>query len=427
MTRWIDADGAACLLESGMTVFVAGATAEPREILEALARHADRCAEVRFVSVSIPGLNAVDFTALHPQAKSTAFFATRTNRVSVAEGRTDFLPLQYRAIYDYLEHDLEIDVAILQLPPAGEDGNFSVGIGADFAPAVLEKAGLVIGEINSRQPAPADAPTLPPAKLDFAVACERPVPTLPAAKLSETVRAIGGHVADLIRDGDCMQIGMGAIPDATLGALAGKNDLGFHSGMIANGVMALARAGNLTGSKKTLDAGKIVTGATLGDQALIDWAGETSTLAFRPVGYTHDIGVTRRVDNFVSINSALQVDLFGQVNSDMLDGRQVSGTGGSVDMMRGAALSRGGRSIIALKATAAGGNISCIVSALPPQHATTALRTDVDYVVTEYGARRIRHLSWQARAEALIEIAAPQFRDTLRDEWRDLAGGQSAS
>jgi len=161
--------------------------------------------------------------------------------------------------------------------------------------------------------------------------------------------------------------------------------------------MALVQAGNITGRSKTLDTDKVVSGVTLGSQCLIQWAGESSELTV-----------------------ALEVDLFGQVNSDMLGGRQVSGTGGSVDMMRGAALSRGGRSIIALGATASGGKVSRIVAALTPHTATTALRTDIDYVVTEFGARRIRHLPVQARAEALIEIAHPNFHDQLRDEWNGM-------
>lgn len=427
MTRWIEAGEVADKLEPGMTVFVAGATAEPREILEALARRGDRCAGVRFVSVSVPGMNGVDFSALHPEAKSTVFFATPENRESVAAGRVDFVPLQYRAIFDYLKHELEVDAVIVQLPPAGDDGNIAQGISTDFLPAVLDKAGLVIGEINSRQPAPADAPKLPLARLDLAVACDRPVPTFPVKEINDVARRIGRHVGELVRDGDCIQIGIGAIPDSILTALTDKNDLGVHSGMFTDGVMALANAGNITGRKKPLDKGKIVTGITLGSQALIEWAGNAPELMVRPVNYTHDVGVIRRIDNFVSINSAFEIDLFGQVNADMLGGRQMSGTGGSIDMMRGAALSHGGRSIIALNATAAGGKVSRIVAALAPHTAATALRTDTDYVVTEYGARRIRHLPWLARAEALIEIAAPQFRDQLRDDWRALARGRPSS
>jgi len=308
----------------------------------------------------------------------------------------------------------------MQLPPAAQNGTASLGLSADFTPAVLDKAGLVIGEINARQPVPADAPGLPASRLDYALVCDRPVPTLVPSETSDIARRMGRHVADLINDGDCIQLGIGAIPDAALAGLSAKNDLGIHSGMISDGVMNLARAGNITGRNKTLDKGKIVSGVTLGSRRLIEWAGAAPELSVRPVGYTHDSGVIRRIDNFVSINSALQVDLFGQVNADMLEGRQLSGTGGSVDMMRGAALSTGGRSIIALSATARGGKVSRIVAALPQHTASTALRTDIDYVVTEFGARRIRYLPVQARAEALIEISHPDFQDQLRDEWNGM-------
>ena len=179
-------------------------------------------------------------------------------------------------------------------------------------------------------------------------------------------------------------------------------------------------AGNANGAAKNIDKGQAVVGATLGSPELIEWAGQRGDLLFRPVNYTHDTDVVRQNDNFVSINSALQVDLFGQVNADMLNGKQISGTGGSVDLMRAAALSSGGRSILALYATAVKGSVSRIVPALSANIAATALRSDVDYVVTEYGARRIRYLPLHARAEALIELAAPKFRDELKVSWRKM-------
>jgi 4-hydroxybutyrate CoA-transferase len=413
MKRWIEADEVAGFLEPGMTVFVAGATAEPGEILDALRRQADRCAGVHFVSVSIPGINGVDFSALHPEARSTAFFATPENRASINSGRTEFIPMQYSAIFDYLKNELEVDVVLTQLPEA-QDDTVSLGVSADFLPAVLDKAGLVIAEVNKQQPVPADSINWPAERIDVAVSCDRPVASFAQQQADETAIAVGQRVADLIQDGDCLQIGVGAIPAATLDALGEKNDLGIHSGLISDGVMALADAGNIKG--------KIVTGITLGSEALIAWAGSAPDLMIRPVGYTHDPGVIRQLDNFVSINSAVQVDLFGQLSADMLDGRQLTGPGGAVDMMRGAALSKGGRSIVAFKSTAGKGKHSRIVAALERGTAATALRTDIDYVVTEHGARRIRHLSTQARAQALIEIAAPEFRDQLRDNWADLVG-----
>jgi 4-hydroxybutyrate CoA-transferase len=420
MTRWIEAEDAGALLKPGMTVFVAGVTSEPLEILEALENRGEHCAGVRFVSVTIPGINQGDFSALHQDARCTAFFATTGNRRSIADGRTEFIPMHYSSIYRYLERDLKIDAAVMQLSPAGQDGMHSLGISADFAPAVLDKAGFIIGEVNERQPGVQDAPQLPASGLDYAVACERPLATLARADTSDIAVKIGGHVAELVTDGNCIQVGIGAIPDAALAALSDRNDLGIHSGMISDAVMDLARSGNINGCRKSIDRGRVVSGATLGSQELIDWAAEAPQLSVRPVGYTHDSAVIAQIENFVSINSALEIDLFGQINADMLGGRQVSGTGGSVDMMRGAALSPGGKSVVALSSTTGDGKISRIVATLARNAATTALRTDIDYVVTEYGARRIRHLPVMERAAALIEIAHPDFRDSLRAEWSDL-------
>jgi len=416
MKRWIEADQVASFLQPGMNIFVAGATAEPREILAALANQGKRCAGVHFISVSIPGMNGFDFSTLHPETRSTAFFATPENRVSIASGRTDFVPLQYSAIFDYLEKDLKVDAVLTQLPPA-QGGVISPGISADFLPAVLDKAGMVFAELNEQQVAPRDAPSWPADTLDYAIPCDRPVPVFPKQKGDAAAVAIGRHVAELINDGDCLQIGIGAIPDAVLDALTDKSDLGVHSGLITDGVMALARSGNITGRYKSQEPNKIVTCTTLGSEALIQWAGGAQELAIRPVSYTHDVGVIRQIDNFVSINSAVEVDLFGQVSADMLGGQQWTGPGGAVDTMRGAALSSGGRSIVALKSTAAKGKKSRIVAALQRGTAATACRTDIDIVVTEHGVRNVRHLPAAARAEALIEIAAPEFRDQLRDEW----------
>jgi 4-hydroxybutyrate CoA-transferase len=417
MTTWINADQVGEHLKPGMTVFVAGATAEPLTILDALRNNPDCCAGVRFVSASIPGVNHVDFSSFHDNCKSTAFFATPENRSSISTGNVDFLPMQYRAIFDYLSDDQHFDVVLAQLPALENDEKLSLGICADFLPAVLDRATLLIAEINPLQPVPGDSPGWPLSRLDLAVECDRPIAEIPVPGIDQAAADIGRIVAEIIRDGDCLQVGIGEIPNAILAELRNKNDLGVHSGLVSDGLMALAKAGNITGENKNIDTGRIVTGTTIGSRDLMDWAGADPRLSFHPVNYTHDAGVIRQLDQFVSINSALQVDLFGQVNADMLNGQQISGTGGSVDMIRGAALSRNGRSVIALKATAEGGKTSRIVSRLGSDTAATILRTDVDYVVTEFGACRIKHLSAGERVDALINIAAPQFRDQLRRDW----------
>lgn len=418
MTTWIDADAVADLLRPGMRVFVAGGITEPRTIGRALRRRPDASAGVSYVGAVFPGARATDFATLHPDSRLTTFFVAEGLRDLFAHNRIDFLPLQYRAIYDYLVAAPPFDVALIQVAPPDAQGMCSYGLRVDFTPAILDRAKLVVAEINQALPVCADCPGVPSARIDYAIAVDRPPPgTAPAASNAEA-RAIGANIAALIKDGDCIETGVGAIPDAALAALRDKNDLGIHSGMIAHGVAKLAQAGVITGAAKTIDRGHIVTGFVAGDADTFAWAQAAPNLRLRAVNYTHDNGVLGRLDNFVAINSAVEVDMFGQMNAEMINGRQISATGGGVDFIRGAARSRGGRSIIALAATAAGGTISRIVPALAAGTVVTALRTDADIFVTEFGAVRVRQLSVEDRAHALIDIAAPQFRETLRAAWR---------
>jgi 4-hydroxybutyrate CoA-transferase len=239
----------------------------------------------------------------------------------------------------------------------------------------------------------------------------------PIAKVDETSQEIGSLVASIVADGDCLQTGVGAVPAAILSGLGDRNDLGFHGGLIDDGVMQLAIDGNLTGKRKAIDIGKHVTGIALGSQDLLDWLAQESTVVFKSANYTHEIGVIGQLDNFVSINSALEIDLFGQVNAEVTGGRQISGTGGSVDFMRASKSSKGGRSIVAMSATARRGEISRIV---PRVEMVTALRTDVDIVVTEFGVARLKDASLEDRARQLIDIAHPTFRDQLKDELKSV-------
>jgi 4-hydroxybutyrate CoA-transferase len=234
---------------------------------------------------------------------------------------------------------------------------------------------------------------------------------MPPPVIDATARQIGHHVAGLIADGDCIQTGIGAIPAAILAALTQRNDLGLHGGLLDDGGMALIDAGNVTGKNKPIDREQHVTGMALGSQRLIEWLADTPAVVFKGADYTHEVAVIRQIPQFVSINSALEIDLYGQLNAEFANGRQLSGTGGSVDFMRAARASSGGRSIIAMQATARAGTVSRIV---PQTTMVTALRTDIDTVVTEYGVAQIADLPVRARARALLEIAAPEFRESLR-------------
>jgi 4-hydroxybutyrate CoA-transferase len=276
---------------------------------------------------------------------------------------------------------------------------------------VLARGPIVIAQLNPTLVAPAGSPLINPALIDAMFESDESAPALAPANIDEAAQAIGGLVAGLIRDGDCLQTGIGAIPAAILSQLSDKNDLGMHGGLIDDGGMQLIENGNLTGARKALDTHKHVTGMALGSAELMSWLAGRRDVVFRGANHTHEVSAIRQLDGFVSVNSAVEVDLFGQVNAEMAGGRQISGTGGSVDFMRAAKASKGGRSIVAMNATARGGSVSRIV---PKVEMVTALRTDVDTVVTEYGVAQIKDLPNQARAEALINIAAPQFRDELR-------------
>ena len=393
-------------LASGQRIFVAGASNEPTGLLEAL-REAALPEGLHFIQFPLAGFNQTDFTAWHPSHQMTTPFMAPHLRDADPE-RLHFLPMGMRALHDYLEQG--IDVALIQVA-RDRQGQLRLGPNADFAGAALASAQFVLAECNAAFAAPAGCPPVDEARLDVVLHTERPLFEMPAPRIDETATAIGRQVAALIRDGDCIQTGIGAIPAAILDSLKEKNDLGMHGGLLDDGGMALIRAGIVTGANKPIDRGRHVTGMALGSSALIDWLADAPDVVFKGADHTHEASVIRQLPGFVSVNSAVEVDLMGQVNAEVVGGRQISGTGGSVDFMRAAKFSPGGRSIIAMTATARRGKASRIV---PRVDVVTALRTDVDIVVTEYGAAQLKNLPLAARAEALIAIAAPQFRDELQ-------------
>ncbi|HUP21600.1 MAG TPA: acetyl-CoA hydrolase/transferase C-terminal domain-containing protein [Thermoanaerobaculia bacterium] len=411
---WIDR------LRPGASIFCAGGMGHPSALVAALDAHAEATRGVTVVWTRPAGF--FERPPKVPGGTLVTFFGGRD--LDGVAGHTRFVPIQYRRLFDWLERDAVFDVALLQLTPPGPDGRCSYGLGVDFAPAVIERAGFVVAELNAALPSPPGAPSVELEHLDWWVETLREPPCVERAVDDEVTTAIARRVADLVEDGDCVQTGIGALPDAVLHGLRDRRHLGCHSGVISDGVRELFEAGVLDGSRKTIDRGLLVTGFLLGSRALYDWAARCPELLMRPVSYTHDARVLAQIDRLLAINSALEVDLFGQVNAEVLQGRQVSGTGGAVDFARGAALSRGGRSIVALPATAARGTVSRIVPALAPAAAATTLRTDIDAVVTEHGVAWLRAKSIEERAEALVAVAAPGHRDRLAKEWAAVHAGR---
>lgn len=394
------------LFRPGQRVWVAGSSNEPTGLLEALQTQTLPEA-LNFIQFPLAGYNRQDFTAYGPTCQQTTFFMTPHLKHADA-ARLNFLPMQMRRVFDYLSAN--VDVALIQVARAA-DGTLRLGPNADFAAAALNSARVVAAEENAAIRAPAGAPVIDEGRIDLRFPTSRPIFAMPEAAVDAAAERIGALVAAEIRDGDCIQTGIGAIPAAILSRLQEKNDLGIHGGLIDDGGMTLIANGNVTGRRKPVDTGQHVTGMALGSSMLLDWLAERPDVVFRGADYTHEVTVIGDLTNFVSVNSAVEVDLYGQVNAEMAGGRQISGTGGSVDFMRAASRSPGGRSIVAMNATARDGSISRIV---PKVEIVTALRTDVDMIVTEYGVARLRDASVQQRGKALIEIAAPQFRDELR-------------
>ena len=409
MAKTITDAQAAALLEPGMRVFVAGSSNEPGALIDAIERHSECARGVTFLQFPLPGVNRTDFAALHADADMLTFFLTPELRASHAAGRVRFLPMHLRSIFDYLR-EAKLDAALIQVA-RDRSGVLRLGPNADFHAAVAG-ARIRVAELNHGLVAPAGAPRVDIDAIDYLIESDRGPRTLKPPVLDATSRAIGRHVAGLVRDGDCIQTGIGAIPAAILAALADASDLGLHGGLLDDGGMALIEQGVATGKAKSHLPGKHVAGMVLGSDALIDWVATNPDVVLAGADVTHDVRVLAAIDNFVSINSAVEVDLDGQVNAEVVAGRQISGTGGAVDFMRGARLSRGGRSIVAMTATARRGTASRIVKRVGM---TTALRTDVDIVVTEYGIAKLHGVAQADRAKALIDIAHPDFRAELAD------------
>jgi acetyl-CoA hydrolase len=311
------------------------------------------------------------------------------------------------------------DVAFLQLSRAGEDGRHGYGVTNDYSQAIAARARVVVAEINAAVPRTVCDQTLAADAIDIAVTTDRPVLELRAAEPTETDRAIAGFVCRYIEDGTTLQMGIGAVPEAVTRLIADRRDLGVHSGMIGDGIAALIEAGVVTNARKARDAGVTVTGALIGTKRLYDLAHDNPAIALRNSHATHGDAVLNGIRGLVTINSAIEVDLTGQVNAEQTGAHYLGGTGGQVDYVRAGSRARGGHSIIALPATAKGGEVSRITACLSGP--VTTARAEIDVIITEFGVAELKGVGLGERARRLVAIAHPRFREELSRAAHDIA------
>ncbi|GAA4782503.1 acetyl-CoA hydrolase/transferase C-terminal domain-containing protein [Actinomycetospora chlora] len=383
------------------------AAAEATPLVDALLDRLPELGPVR----AFGGLSVNPRLASPPDALALGSYgAMGTLRAAGAAGRLAVVPAHYAALPRlFAERRLPVDVGLVQVSPPGPDGRCSLGIGVDYAADAVPHTRTLIAEVNHRMPATAGTDGVPRDRFAAVVETDRPLPAVPARPPDAVDHAVADRVAALVDDGDTLQIGVGSLPAAILDGLAGHRDLGFHSGMLTDGVLRLVAAGVVTGARKEVDPGLVVTGTAIGSTDLYTRLGEMP-VAFRPASHTHHPGVLARLSRLVAVNSALAVDLTGQVGAEVSGGRYLGGIGGQADFS-GAAARTGARSVIALRSRGPDG-ASAIVPALPAGVVTTA-RADVDVVVTEHGTAWLRGVPLDERPARLAAIAAPEHREAL--------------
>ena len=349
--------------------------------------------------------------------RHNSLFVGGSTRKAVESGQGDFTPCFFFEIPRLFHTTLLVDVALVSVTPPTPEGKVSLGVSCDYTVEAVKSAKTVIAQVNPSMPYTYGSTELPVEDIDVFVEHDQPVIELPQGRIGDVEKAIGSNCATLIPDGATLQLGIGAIPDAVLLFLKDKKDLGIHSEMFSDGVVELAEAGVITNAKKTLKPGKFVVTFLMGTKRLYDFVNNNPNVEMQPVDYVNDPYVVAQNDDLISINSCVQIDLMGQVASESVGLKQISGTGGQVDFVRGASASKGGVSIMAFPSTAAKGTVSKIVPFLDHGTAVTTCRCDVDYAVTEYGIAHLKGETLRTRARNLIAIAHPDFRAPLIEEF----------
>jgi len=413
-TKSVTAEQAVQIIQSNQRVYLGGGAGVPHRLLAALVARASDLRHVEMVHVLTFGAAPHLQPEYAESFRHRALFIGENARKAVQEGRADFMPIFLSEIPNlFRDGTLPIDVALIMVSPPDEHGFCSFGSEVGCTKPAAQAAKIVIAEVNRQMPRVLGDSFIHISKLNYVVEVDYALPEAMQGGTTEVHRQIGRHIVDMIPDGATLQLGIGSIPDAVLAQLGDKRDLGVHTELFSDGVIDLVDRGVITNDKKTLHPGKIVAGFLFGSQRLYKFVHDNAMIELHPTDYVNDPFIIAQNDNMISINSAIEVDLTGQVCADSNGSAIYSGIGGQVDFVRGASRSRGGKPIIALPATAKDGKLSRIVPQLKPGSGVVTSRGDVHYIVTEHGIASLYGKSIRERVLALIAIAAPQFREEL--------------
>lgn len=411
--RYLSADAAVALVRSDQRVFVHGGAATPRTLLAALAARAPELRSVELVHLHTEGAAPCAAPGLAASFRTNALFLGANVRDAVQRGDADYVPAflsEMPALFR--QRVLPLDLALVHVSPPDKHGYCSLGVSVDIARAAVDSAQVVVAQVNPRMPRTHGDGLVHESRFAAAIEVDEPLPVHEPGPLGEIELAIGRHCGALVPDGATLQMGIGGIPDAVLAALGGHRELGVHTEMFSDGVLRLVRRGVVTGQHKAVHPGKLVAGFAVGSRALYDFLDDNPQVAMLDIGYVNDPNVIRRNPRVVAINSAIEIDLTGQVCADSIGTLMWSGVGGQMDFLRGAAMSPGGKPVIALPSVTSKG-VSRIVPLLKPGAGVVTTRAHVHWVVTEYGAVDLYGKNLRQRARALVGIAHPQHREAL--------------
>lgn len=407
---------AVSVVRSGDRVFFSGNAATPLLLMNALAARKDELYDVDLNHVLLLGDDPLAKPGMERHFRHNSLFVGQADREAIAAGRSAYVPIHLSEIPGLFSAGIiPLDVAFIHVSPPDEHGFMSFGVECAASKSAAENAKIVVAQVNERMPRTLGDVFIHVSHVHKIVECSEPLMTLRGGESTEVERKIAAHIADLIRDGDTLQLGIGGIPDAVIAQLDSKKHLGIHTEMVSDGVVRALESGVVTNRKKTLHPGKIIATFVLGSEELYRYVDNNPIFELHPCDYTNNPFIVSQNDNMVAINSAIEVDITGQVCSDSIGPKIYSGFGGQVDFIRGAAYSKGGKPIIALPSTAKSDTISRIVPQLKPGAGVVTTRADVHYVVTEFGVASLHGRNLVERAEALIAVAHPAFRDELHE------------